>query len=210
MDFLTFRSNACTDVKDAYQKSHANRDALPEILQHYLIPLIYAAGAGWGLEYDPSDKRFAQIYRAPINPPEFKNYVPSKLVDVSPDTKSDIYPFWFSFPSNDPVMKLPKETQLSFVVEDSNEHARAYIARLEREGYYRLDIPIYPYGSPKKGAFPQMYAIPDGFDAALVTTYRFVVRMNWVLQRTHSYFVVDDYERWAKELFSNIEEKLEN
>jgi hypothetical protein len=90
--------------------------------------------------------------------------------------------------------------------EPSQEHADSYIVRLGRDGYYRLDLAVYGVAAPLAGQLPDGYRIPP--NTSQVTTYRFVVRLDWILQRSHGpLFAVEDYDKWARELFTNIRQK---
>jgi len=50
----------------------------------------------------------------------------------------------------------------------------------------------------------------QGFTSAQATTYAFVVRLDWVIQRNNNSFVAADYQKWAEALYKNFEVKLEN
>jgi len=203
------RKSICLDVRD-FAKGHVNQDVFSSvgaILQRYFVALVWSAGQGWGYSAGPVNGHWSEINILPFEPPEIIHYVPSQLVDVS----HDFYPFWFLLAANEKRMKLPKDTTISFFVEPSQEHRDSYITRFERKGYYQLDLSAYGYGAPEIGVVPEGYEIQSMINITQVTTYRFVLKADWVLQRSQApSFVVEDYDRWAKELFANIRQKLAN
>jgi hypothetical protein len=202
------RRSICIDVME-FSKGHIGQDvpsSIGEVFQRYFVALVWAAGQGWGYHTSPANGHWAEANVLPMDPPESINYIPNKLLDTSSDR---FYPWWFLNVSNDKHMKLPKDTTITFSVEPPQEHQNAYVTIFERKGYYQLELSAYAYGAPMIGAVPEGYELPDT-NIAQLKTYRFVVRSDWVLQRAQTSFVVEDYDKWAKELFMNIRQKLEN
>lgn len=177
--------------------------------EHYLVALVWSAGDGWGYQGAAVDGHFDEGFINPIDPPELETFVPSLLLELSSKPEHDLYPFWFLFPSKEKRMKLPKDTEISFLVEPSQEHS--HVARFERKQYYQLDLGVYLEGTPLTGQIPSGCRTAPNVRANQLTTYRFVVRFDWMFQRSHgASFAVEDYDRWARELFANIRQKLVN
>lgn len=209
MNMNLTRATACVDLRGA-AKGRIRRpdtvESLSEVLQHYLAALVWLAGNG---DYSGSSTngRMPQVLMAPIDPPEYQRFVPRPL--LGEPFESALYPVWF--PVDQQRMKLPKGTRLTFTNEHSDEHRNPYILRLEREGFYRLDLSVYGFGAPQVGQIPNGYEVSEYVNVPQLTTYTFVVRFDWILQRTHpDSFVVEDYDHWARALLGNISQKLAN
>jgi hypothetical protein len=203
------RISVCLDVRE-FSKGHVGQDvaaSVGTIFQRYFVALMLSAGEGWGSSTGPVNGHWSETNMLPIEPPECVHYVPSQLLDTS---NGRVYPWWFLQLWNEKRMKLPKDTTIGFFVEPSEEHRDSYLTRFERKGYYRLDVSAYSYGAPQMGVVPDGYEMQDT-NIAQLATYRFVVREDWELQRSHApTFAFEDYDRWAKELFTNIHDKLAN
>ncbi len=208
------RNLSCAEVRDAFKK-HMNGDVISSLsvaLQHYMVPLVYSAGTGGGTRGGSENGRFTETQVAPIVPPEFVSYLTSKVLDISDSKERDFYPFWFAFGSNEPLMKLPKDTKVFFLKKEESEgRPKSYITRLERKGYYQIDFAVYQYAAPRIGAIPDKSTVPDWVNTSQATTYSFVVREDWTLERSHgASFAVEDYDNWAKQLSASIRTKLED
>jgi hypothetical protein len=208
------RAVSCADIQAISKGRVENQNVSPSlsvVLQHYFPVLVWTAGTDWGSRSSAPDGRFAETYIAPIeDPPDSVKYVPSKLIDLSSD-EEHFYPWWFLPTANVPNMKLPKGTELSLLKERNEQEQQDYVLRLERKGYYQLDLSTYGFGAPLNSTIPEGYEISTGVNTSLLTTYRFVVRIDWTIQRSHGpSFDVGAYNRWAKELFNNIRPKLVN
>jgi hypothetical protein len=208
------RAEACNEIGEAFKSQTNHGDvvsSLALVLQHYLVALVWSAGEGWSYEGGPVDGHFEEGVINPIDPPELEMFVPTLLLDLSSQSEHDLYPFWFLFSSKEKRMKLPKGTGISLLVEPSQEYPATHVARFQREQYYRLDLAVYPAGAQLVGQIPRAYRLPPNLGVNQLTTYRFTVRSDWILQRSHgSSFAEEDYDKWARELFVNIRQKLAN
>ena len=207
------RLDSCLDIRSA-AKGHISEEpmtSLGEILQHYMVPLTWLAGHGSG-GGSQSSTRFSRIDIPPIDPPEYEKCKPRELLKrETPNADGWPFPFWFML--DEPQMKLPKGTALVFTTEPSQEHRSSYVARFEKNGYYQLDLSVYGYSAPKRGLIPNGYEVSEYWNPIMsqLTTYEFIVRFDWTIQRSQpKTFVVEDYERWTKELFENVRLRLAN
>jgi|ERR1700719_659436 len=107
---------------------------------------------------------------------------------------------------------VPKGTSISLIeLPSENQGPVAYGIRLERRGYYRLDVTAMHRQQFAPGQTPKEYNIGKvGYDGQ-IKTFTLLVRVDWEIERTHDpAFVVEDYNVWANKIAERIRESLQN
>lgn len=207
------RQASCGDMQNIFKGPNENQDAftsLSILLQHELVGIVFAAGQEWG-SHGETDQAIYQKVFAPIDPPDVYNYRPHDVVRVS---RKDLplFPFDLNALWNEPRMRLPRGTEVVLVkLPTENNGPEIYAVRLERTGYFKIDIGVKQHEAFQAGQTPAEYHMgPLGLQTG-ITTYTFLVSVEWAVERSHdTTFLVEDYDHWAKELADRIRERLIN
>jgi hypothetical protein len=87
-----------------------------------------------------------------------------------------------------------------------------YILRIERKGYYRVDLHATPVQEYEPGSIPENYTLTALVPASQVIAYRLKIELDCTIQRANPdhEFVPSDYEQWVKDVFAHIRKRLEN
>jgi hypothetical protein len=198
------RLESCNEIHTVFERMPKNENvvsALASVLQHDLVAIIFAAGQRWGM-YGAGDRAFIHDFVAPIEPPDGQTYTPHF---VSQMPGSELFPDGLRFMWNEPRMKLPKATSLSLMqLPTENQGPVCNTVRLERKGYYRIDVCFKRY--QEIALLPKEY---EQTEAGQINTYAFEVIVDWTVERSHdASFAVEDYDRWARQLAGRIRDRL--
>jgi hypothetical protein len=178
-------------------------------LQHFLFALVAWAGQGWGMH--GGDKIISQMDIPPIDIPDDATYDLNKVLVNSNDLDLSLLPSGFLFTKR---VRLPKQSKAEFLsVPLSGSGPEAFILRLERAGYYKLELRVSKYMQNGKGAVPEEYSSSfDGYDTSAIISYYYRIEMQSTVQRKNGdpTFLPDNYKEWSRALFANIRQKLEH
>jgi hypothetical protein len=140
-----------------------------------------------------------------------ENYAARELLRI-PDSNAPLFSYGLRFQWDLPRLRLPKGTEMSFVALPTEDQGPiAYGVRLERKGYYRIDLTVRARQQFTPGQTPAEYNIGKiGLDGQL-KTLTFLLTADWEIQRSQDpSFVVEDYDAWAHQLANRVRVSLEN
>jgi hypothetical protein len=199
------RLESCNEIHNIFEKipktENDTPSALASVLQHDAVAMIFAAGQRWGM-YGAGDRAFVHDFVAPIEPSDVQTYTPHSVTQMA---ESDYFPDGLRFMWNQPQMKLPKDTKISFLdVPSENQGPVCNVVRLERKAYYRMDFCFKKYQDIALP--PQEY---ESEQVGQINAHAFEVIVSWTVERSHdATFVVADYDNWAKQLAGRIQNRL--
>jgi hypothetical protein len=137
----------------------------------------------------------------PIDVPDGENYKLNQVLNET-DLKFPAFPQSLTFRDQ---VKLPRSSLASFIPANDPE---SYALRLERDGYYKLDLTVQAHARNRKGQTPANISL-QWVDKSQVTTYEYRIGLDIVAQRTNDpMFIPGDYVEWAENLFNNIKAHL--
>jgi hypothetical protein len=212
------RTFVCIELREiaTRRKFDGSIQQVGEIVQHYFPTLILEA---------TTTGSFAGAGGHPIIADEMP---PTTVPDMNRDPVAQVMP---NLSDNDrkllpwslndgehldiTYIKLPKDALLSFLVMSSPEWETAhgtYILRIERKGYYRVDLHATPVQEYEPGSIPENYTLTALVPASQVIAYRLKIELDCTIQRANPdhEFVPSDYEQWVKDVFAHIRKRLEN
>ena len=166
-----------------------DENALPDFfgiaLQHYLVGLVAYAGEEFGSLGDKPSALKDKLM-PPIEIPDAETYELDQALNLT-DSDRSLFPWRLNFTHQ---LRLPRDSRVSFV---STTDPKSYVLRLERSGYYRLDMGVSLLRRYPKGQTPEN--LDMGFpDTSQITTYNYRVTLNLTVQRTNDPgFVSSDY-----------------
>lgn len=203
----SIRTVICAEFREAIKGNiPPDQSVLPQFfgiaLQHYLIVLVEYAGEEWGMHGD-SPKGLSEKFMPPIDVPDGETYELNQMLNLA-DADRSVFPPELIFKRR---LKLPRHSAASFV---STTDVESYILRLERSGYYRLDLGVSLLLKNPIGRTPENLDI--GFpDTSRITTYDYRIKLDLTVQRRNDpTFIPSDYVEWGQSLFNNIRGKLEH
>jgi hypothetical protein len=154
------------------------RSSLCVILQRYFVSIVNFAGMQWG-SHGESEDTIYQDFLPPAEPPDVENVAVHQLMPIR-DSDAQLFPEMLKLGWDLPRMRLPKGTSISLIeLPSDNQGPVAYGIRLERRGYYRLDVTAMHRRQFAPGQTPKEYNIGKvGYDGQ-IKTLTFLVRVDW-------------------------------
>lgn len=206
------RQTSCGEIQNVFNGALQNTDirsSLCVILQHYIVAIVNFAGQEWGSHGETTDAIY-QEFLQPADPPDAENYAPHRLMRIS-DSDANLFPDRFRLEWDLPRMRLPKDTEMVLIeLPSENQGPIAYGVRIERKGYYKINLTVKARQQFAAGQTPSEYNMGKvGYEGQL-KTFTFLVREDWEIQRSQDpSFVVEDYDAWAHQLAKRVRTSLE-
>ena len=207
---------ACGEIKDVARAHLPDDEAslspfLGTVLQHYLVSLVLRTDTtGSGAYGYTGSGEIIHDRTPPIDVPDAESHFVSQVLTTLSDRDLPLFPPSFS----NTRIRLPKATKMSLIfmtAADWESHLGSYVVRLERTGFYKLDLHVTPESEFLQGALPENYQLNAPEMHPNIKAFSFRVEMDFTAERNADpRFVSEDYRRWAENMFTELRATLAN